>query len=42
MERDSKMVNYMENAMNINTGYELVNVNYPQEEWEISGETWDE
>ena len=25
---------------NINTGYELVNVNYPQEEWEISGETW--
>ena len=27
---------------NINTGYELVNVNYPQEEWEISGETWDE
>ena len=27
---------------NINTGYELVNVNYPQEEWEISSEMWDE
>ena len=38
--KDEWSVNFI--VKNINTGYELVNVNYPQEEWEISGETWDE
>ena len=27
---------------NINTGYELVNVQYPQEKWEITPDMWDE
>ena len=27
---------------NMNTGYELVNVQYPQEGWNIDEDTWDE
>ena len=38
--KDEWSVNFI--VKNINTGYELVNVNYPQEEWEISSEMWDE
>lgn len=40
LQKDEWSVNFI--VKNINTGYELVNVNYPQEEWEISSEMWDE
>ena len=29
-------------VQNMNTGYELVNVQYPQEEWNITPDMWDE